>query len=392
MVSREAYSVGGGLVTGENVTTPRASPPTEGQEVCSVGGEPPPPTPPLFRTGEMEDSKKSKDDRSRIGMVNKSESTKTGENSLLNKKKLVEDPSQQGQVLSEVGHQPPSEVGHMTSHPQTLSPDRSLLLEGGEPQDRSRDNITNRPPRHDGTVDNITIGNKQPTSITVNGVPLRDVLMRKKQSKTDRTTPSKRKLEAEKKKNKTTTPSVANTKKIWEYMIEKRARMEDNGTVEDNPVEDDQRQQNGIEDKEDNVRKKSSPETTVHLEVVDSKPTPDVKTTFGTTVVRKRNNLSDRILKFQDLVNGDECVVRSGYCVTHNLKTIRKIVNVRTSKLDKNDRVEWRLSDSTIMSCPMAQPRKPTSTISADQNQLPEWGKTNGKTFKNADEETAPIT
>ena len=126
------------------------------------------------------------------------------------------------------------------------------------------------------------------------------------------------------------------------------------------------------------------------MKVDDSRP--DVKKTFGTMVVKKRNSVSDRILKFQDLVNGDECVVRSGFCVTHNLLTIRKIVNVRASSLDKNDRVEWRLSDSTIMSCPRAQPRKPASTLKADQNLLPEWGKTNGKTFKNADEETEPIT
>ena len=90
-----------------------------------------------------------------------------------------------------------------------------------------------------------------------------------------------------------------------------------------------------------------------------SRPSKNMKKTFGTTLVMKKNNVSDRILKFQELVNGDDCVVRSGFCVTHNLKTIREIVSVRTSSIDKNDRVGWRLSDSAIMCCPRVSQESP---------------------------------
>ena len=118
----------------------------------------------------------------------------------------------------------------------------------------------------------------------------------------------------------------------------------------------------------------------------------NVKTTFGTTVVMEKNKVSDRILKFQELVDGDDCVVRSGYCVTHNLKTVRKIVSVRTSSIDKNDRVGWRLSDSAVMCCPRAQPRKPTSAQTTGHTLSSELGKTNGNDYKIVNDETEPIT
>ena len=64
---------------------------------------------------------------------------------------------------------------------------------------------------------------------------------------------------------------------------------------------------------------------------------------------------------------------------------------MRTSSLDKNDRVGWRLSDSAIMCCPRAQPRKPTSALTTGQALIPELGKTNGKDCKIVDDGTEPI-
>ena len=55
-----------------------------------------------------------------------------------------------------------------------------------------------------------------------------DVQMRRRVARVSKTTLNKRKLETVKKNRKTTTPSVANNKMIWEYMIEKKARIEDN--------------------------------------------------------------------------------------------------------------------------------------------------------------------
>ena len=99
-----------------------------------------------------------------------------------------------------------------------------------------------------------------------------------------------------------------------------------------------------------------------------------------------------KILKFQELVNGEDCVVRSGYCVTHNLKTVREIVSVRTSCVDKNAKVGWRLSESAVMCCPRAQPRKPTSTQTTGQTLFSEAGKTNGRDCEIVDDGIEPIT
>ena len=236
-------------------------------------------------------------------------------------------------------------------------------------------------------MDNITIVKPRPTTITVNGVPLMDVQMRRRLARVSKATPNKRKLETVKKNRKTTTPSVANNKKIWEYMIEKKARIEDN---KDRVDDDDQVPASSGEDNVVNKPSGTTAPTKTKNECDDSKP--GMKKTFGTTVIKKRNNVSDRILKFQDLVNGDDCVVRSGFCVTHNLKTIREIVSVRTSSLDKNDRVGWRLSDSAVMCCPRAQPRKPTSALNTGEALLPEWGKTNGQNDKIVDDKLEPIT
>ena len=226
----------------------------------------------------------------------------------------MEDSGQQAQVLGEVGHPPPSEVGHINA------PRQNPPLLGKEPQDRSRNNTSSELQRCDDTLDNITIVKPRPTTITVNGVPLMDVQMRRRLARVSKATPNKRKLETVKKNRKTTTPSVANNKKIWEYMIEKKARIEDN---KDRVDDDDQVPASSGEDNVVNKPSVTTAPTKTKNECDDSRPS--MKKTFGTTV-KKNNNVSDRIHKFQDLVNGDECVVRSGFCVTHNLKTIREIV------------------------------------------------------------------
>ena len=127
------------------------------------------------------------------------------------------------------------------------------------------------------------------------------------------------------------TPSVDNNKKIWEFMVKKKARIEDN---KDSMGDDDMVE--GV-NREDNAVKLPSETTATSRRMNEcdvSRPSMNVKKTFGTTLVMKKNNISDRILKFQELVNGDECVVRSVFCVTHNLKTIREIVSVRTRMIE----------------------------------------------------------
>ena len=263
------------------------------------------------------------------------------------------------------------------------------LSQREEPEDRSHDDIPSGSQGYDEIVDNNTIVKPRPTTITINGIPLKDVRMKGRQPRVNKTTPSKRKLETTKKNVKTTTPSVEDNRKIWEYMVRKKAKKEDNneGTSEDNAV-----QRVSREDIEVKLPSRTTTTSRSMDECEDTKLSMNVKKTFGTTVVKGKNKVSAKILKFQELVNGEDCVVRSGYCVTHNLKTVREIVSVRTSCVDKNAKVGWRLSESAVMCCPRAQPRKPTSTQTTGQTLFSEAGKTNGRDCEIVDDGIEPIT
>ena len=72
--------------------------------------------------------------------------------------------------------------------------------------------------------------------------------------------------------------------------------------------------------------------------------------------------------------------------------SLEVVIVLKTVSIDENSRVKWRLSDCTMMRCPRAQLRKPTSIDSAGPALLPEKGKTNGKTEQNVDEKPKPIT
>ena len=75
----------------------------------------------------------------------------------------------------------------------------------------------------------------------------------------------------------------------------------------------------------------------------------------------RKTSVSDRIQRFQELSDGDECVIGSGRCATHNEKVVRKVMNVRKSVQNEAGNVSWRLSESTVLVCPAAHHRKPIS-------------------------------
>ena len=96
-------------------------------------------------------------------------------------------------------------------------------------------------------------------------------------------------------------------------MIEKKAKLDDNDVF----VEDNHSDVVRMQREEDNTVQKTVMKTTIAKDRKNIEDKNfDVKKTFGTTLdsKMKRSNVSDKILKFQDFVNGDECVIRSGYC------------------------------------------------------------------------------
>ena len=89
--------------------------------------------------------------------------------------------------------------------------------------------------------------------------------------------------------------------------------------------------------------------------------------------------MSDRILRFTELERGDECVIGSGRCATHNVKIVRVMKDVRQKYVDENGALRWRLSETTVLECPRAFSRQTTEDCS-DVSELPEIVGTNGKT------------
>ena len=199
-------------------------------------------------------------------------------------------------------------------------------------------------------------------TITVNGVPLNAVLKLKRQEGKTRTPPTKRKYQKKTNINQSTTPSVQGNKKIWEYMSKKKARTElvqpeqpenpgsTTGCNEDNRPED------NLEE----VRNQNLPE----LPVVKTNENITKKTfnTFNRIQMTRKTSVSDRIQRFQELSDGDECVIGSGRCATHNVRVTRNVMKVRKSVQNEAGELMWRLCESTVLVCPSAHHRKPLSS------------------------------
>ena len=76
---------------------------------------------------------------------------------------------------------------------------------------------------------------------------------------------------------------------------------------------------------------------------------------------------------------GGACVKGSGRCLTHDVKLVREIKNMRMSDTDKDGFTMWRLRESAVLICPAIHQDKqrsnhwmtslPVSGGTANQNQ-----------------------
>ena len=69
---------------------------------------------------------------------------------------------------------------------------------------------------------------------------------------------------------------------------------------------------------------------------------------------------------------GGVCVKGSGRCLTHGVKLVREIKNLRMSDRHKDGFTMWRLRDSATLVCPASHPDKQRSSASMtshNQNQ-----------------------
>ena len=56
---------------------------------------------------------------------------------------------------------------------------------------------------------------------------------------------------------------------------------------------------------------------------------------------------------FQELEKGQDCVMRSGMCATHNTKLDRNVVKKRMSVMTAGGNVEWVMSEGVTLTCPL---------------------------------------
>ena len=106
----------------------------------------------------------------------------------------------------------------------------------------------------------------------------------------------------------------------------------------------------------------------------------DVKTTFTQAYETvKKNRVSDKILKFMELERGNECVIGSGRCATHNVRTVRVMKNVKQRYECEDGSLKWRLCETAILECPRAFSGRLNSE-NIDATILPESEGSNGKT------------
>ena len=77
------------------------------------------------------------------------------------------------------------------------------------------------------------------------------------------------------------------------------------------------------------------------------------KTTF---LVDNKTNIKENIRMFQELERGQECVMRSGMCSTHNTKLLRSVTEKKVSVRNEDGSVVWKRGEVVTLTCPLRQP------------------------------------
>ena len=179
-----------------------------------------------------------------------------------------------------------------------LTKDRTTDME--DPEVRSRGQHfarRNEPSRNE---EDIKVGNMKIKTTTVGGILLVEYMKKKKTSYDMKTTPTKRKRKKSPRRALKTTPYVENNRKIWEYLEKKKPRITSETMT------------NSIGDEEDIIIE-------------------DYKTSEENLQSVKVQEHVSSIKQIPELEKGDGCVIGSGRCATHNMKTVRVVNNVKQS-------------------------------------------------------------
>ena len=107
-------------------------------------------------------------------------------------------------------------------------------------------------------------------------------------------------------------------------------------------------------------------ETLVNKNTDDEK-----KTTFNTISVKKRQStMKEHISMFQKLADGEDCVIWSGRCSSHNAKLVRSVVKKKVCSVNENGTVSWPMGEAVILACPYAKRSDREVAAGASYNQF----------------------
>ena len=188
---------------------------------------------------------------------------------------------------------------------------------------------------------------KTADTITVNGVNLM-TLQKMKNNSIKKTTPKIRKITRKKsQKTETTTPS---DNKIVKYLVKKKTEdMDSPRALKTTQKEDNKENTAGSSDNTPVV----SSEALLRNSSIELEETYRRKTTF----MKKHtmNTTKQTIKMFQELERGEECLLGSGRCSTHNVKLARKVSRKRVSTVADDGSVKWTIGEGVVLACPYKQ-------------------------------------
>ena len=227
--------------------------------------------------------------------------------------------------------------------------------------DCSGDNSIDRNVQEDG------IESKKTGSITINGVDIRLVQKKRMDTMMKKSVPGTCTPRGRKKKETSTTPSSEN---ISKYFVKKARDNSDgdkegrqNSTIRKTIHEEDRSKEGG---RRMTVRKKE-PEETLVKKVDDEK----MKTTFRTMSVKGRQTtMKEHIRMFQKLAEGEECVIGSGRCSSHNTKLVRSVVKRKVCSVNEEGAVSWPMGEAVILACPFSKQSSSEVAAGTSQNQF----------------------
>ena len=193
----------------------------------------------------------------------------------------------------------------------------------------------------------------------MNGVKLEEILKRKRSQEdknvkntTVKKTPGRRNVK------KTMPSSNGKINTMMKYIVKTDSedkKQEDNKVIEDNQNKEDKTQ-----------RQEPASLSPRQHHGGDTQYSVEKKLTFKTTPVTKKNEMNDKISRFQELVDRSQvCVTGSGRCARHNVRLVRDIVQKKQSFVKKCGGIGWRLCDFVILVCPT---KLSSMTVTSDVN------------------------